>query len=128
MLAYAAAVAAIGEQINAAGQSFGQSALAYRDGQLSLDEFRTEFEQFVPQVRGPIQQLNQLSPPAEAGAIHQAMVGGLAKCNQGIGLMGQWLTNFDDNTKLTATLLVAQCIDEVSTAGDELAILIYQTE
>ena len=128
LLAYAAAVAAIGDQISAAGQSFSHSALAYRDGQLSLEEFRTEFERFIPQVRGPIEQLNKLGPPAEAAAIHQAMVGGLAKCDQAIDLMGQWLTNFDDNTKLTASLLVAQCIDEVSTAGDELATLVSQSE
>ncbi|MCL4294804.1 MAG: hypothetical protein KJ077_03720 [Anaerolineae bacterium] len=120
LLVYLKAVANLGEKINAAGQKFGQDALAYRDDELTLAEFQDSFLSFVPHVQGAIREINQLKPPPPAQAAHHKLTTGLNQCNEAIELMDQWFDTFNDDTKETVALLVASCMDQVDAARDEL--------
>ncbi len=124
LLAYAEAVANLGEKISEAGETFGKSAVAYRNGEITLAEFRSKFSSFKSKVRGPIQEINGLSPPPEAAAIHQKLTGGLEKCEQGIDLMDGWFDTGDSGTKEATMLLVASCIDQTTQAAEELEELL----
>jgi hypothetical protein len=120
LLAYLKAVANLGEKINEAGQKFGQDALAYRNDELTLAEFHDSFLSFVPQVKGSIREINQLTPPPPAQAAHRKLTNGLNQCHEAIELMDQWFDTFDSDTKETVALLVASCMDQVDAARDEL--------
>jgi hypothetical protein len=126
LLAYAAAVKNLGQRLYEAAQEFGESAIKFRDGQITLDEFRKEFLKFAPKVRGLIQEIGRLSPPSEAEAIHQKLTGGLAKCDQALDLMDNWFDSPNSSTKDAAALLVGECVDDVTAAGEELDALIGQ--
>jgi hypothetical protein len=123
LLAYAATVTSLGEQLAEDALAFWESALAYQVGQLTFDQFRSEFFGFAAEVEGPIRQINQLSPPPEAATIHQDLTAGLAKCDQAMGLMDDWFDNSSSDTEDAAALLVAECIEEVTQAGEELSAL-----
>ena len=124
LLAYAETVSTLGEEISEAGEAFGRSAVIYRNGEITLAEFRSQFSSFKSKVRGPIQEINGLSPPPEAETIHQKLTGGLEKCDQGINLMDDWFDTGDSGTKEATMLLVVSCIDEVTAAGAELEALV----
>jgi hypothetical protein len=126
LLAYAAAVKNLGQRLYQAAQDFGESAIKFRDGQMTLEEFREKFLKFGPKVRGLIQEIGRLSPPSEAEAIHQKLTGGLAKCNQSLGLMDDWFDSPSSGTKDAAALLVGECVEDVTAAGEELDALIGQ--
>ncbi len=123
LLAYAEAVEDLGNQLYEAAQDFWEAALEFQNGQLTLDEFKEAFLAFKAKAKSLIQEIDQLSPPPEAEAIHQKLTGGLAKCNEAVDLMDDWLDTPDSDTKEAATLLIAECIDDVTTAGDELSEL-----
>ncbi len=124
LLAYAEAVAKLGEKITEAGEKFGASALAYRNGELTLDEFRSKFSSFKPKIQGFIQEVDKVSPPPEAEDVHQKLTSGLDMCNEAVGLMDEWFDTQDGGTKEATALLVASCIDQVEEAGDELETLV----
>lgn len=124
LLAYLKTVANLGEKINEAGQKFGQDALAYRNGELTLAEFQDSFLSFVPHVQGAIREINQLRPPSPAQAAHHKLTTGLNQCNEAIELMDQWFDTFNDDTKETFALLVANCMNQVDAARDELEGLV----
>jgi hypothetical protein len=124
LLAYAAAVDSLGQRLYQAAQEFGESAIKFRDGQMTRDEFREKFLKFAPQVRGLVQEIGRLSPPSEAEAIHQKLTGGLAKCDQALDLMDDWFDSPSSGTKDAAALLVGECVEDVTAAGEELDALI----
>ncbi len=124
LLDYLKAVANLGEKITEAGQEFGQDALAYRNGELTLEEFQDKFLAFVPKVKGAIQEINQFTPPPQAQASHRKLINGLNQCNEAIELMDKWFGSFDSGTKETAAFLVASCTDQVNAARDELEMLV----
>lgn len=124
LLQYAAAVSQLGQQISNAADPFQEAAIAYSNDQITTEEFEAAFNKFGPAVKGLIQQIARLSPPAEAASIHQKLVGGLAKCNKGVDMLDEWLDTFDDSLKVPATLQVALCIDESSAAQKELSELV----
>jgi hypothetical protein len=126
LLAYAGAVEGLREQITEAAQEFWKIALAYRDGELTLDEFRSEFSEFAPQVGGLMREVDNLSPPPQAEGIHNRLVNGLAGCDEAIGLMDRWFNEPSSDTQEAAALLVARCVEEVSAASDELTELVGQ--
>jgi hypothetical protein len=126
LLAYAAAVDSLGQRLYQAAQEFGESAVKFRDGQITLDEFRESFLKFAPQVRGLVQEIGRLSPPSEAEAIHQKLTGGLAKCDQALDLMDDWFDSPSSGTKEAAALLVGECVEDVTAAGEELDALTGQ--
>lgn len=126
LLVYAKAVADIGREIREAGEAFGESAIAYRNGEMTLDEFQNKFSSFKSKVRGLLQQIDRLSPPPAAEAIHQELTGGLAKCNDAIDLMDEWFDNRSNGTKEATALLVAACMDQVNEATSELEALVYR--
>jgi hypothetical protein len=64
-----------------------------------------------------------LTPPQEAAAAHQKLVGGLTKCDQAIDLLDNWLETFDDTSKNAGALLVAQCLQDLTNAQQELSDL-----
>jgi hypothetical protein len=123
LLAYAAAVKNLGQRLSEAAQEFGESAIKFRDGQMTLDEFREKFLKFAPKVRGLIQEIGRLSPPPAAEAIHQKLTGGLAKCDQALDLMDNWFDSPNSGTKEAAALLVGECVENVTAAGEELDAL-----
>jgi hypothetical protein len=123
LLAYIAAVKNLGQRLSEAAQEFGESAIKFRDGQMTLDEFREKFLEFAPKVRGLIQEIGRLSPPPEAEAIHQKLTGGLAKCDQALDLMDNWFDSPNSGTKEAAALLVGECVEDVTAAGEELDAL-----
>jgi hypothetical protein len=123
LLAYAAAVKNLGQRLYEAAQEFGESAVKFRDGQITIDEFREKFLKFAPKVRGLVQEIGRLSPPSEAEAIHQELTGGLAKCDQALDLMDNWFDSPNSSTKEAAALLVAECVEDVTAAGEELDAL-----
>jgi hypothetical protein len=123
LLAYVEAVASLGQQISDATQDFAKSALKYRNGELTLDEFRDDFLAFSPKVKAIIKKVSQLSPPAKAEGAHRKLVGGLAKCDRAIDLMDSWFDTRDQGTKEAAVLLVAGCEEDVTAARNELAAL-----
>ncbi len=124
LLAYAKAVIKLGEKINEAGEKFGEAAIAYRNGEITLDEFRNKFLSFAPKVKELIQEIDRLSPPPEAETIHKKLTGGLDNCNEAVGLMDDWFDTGDSDTKEVAAILVASCINQVTEAGDELEELL----
>ena len=120
LLEYAASVERVVRQLSEAAQEFWEVALRYQTGQLTRDEFRSEFQDFASEVRGLIAQINRLSPPPAARSIHQELSGGLAKCDQAINLMYDWFDNPSSDTQEAAALLVAECIEDVTAASDKL--------
>lgn len=119
-LAYVEAVESLGERLSGAAEEFWGAALEFRNDQITLDEFRNEFLEFAPKVGEVIQEVNQLSPPSEAAAAHQKLTNGLAKCDQAVDLMYDWFDSPNSETKEAAALLVAECVEDVTTAGEEL--------
>jgi len=119
-LEYAAAVESLAQRLSVAAQEFWEAALKYQAGQLTRDEFQSEFEEFAQEVRGLIEQINRLSPPPEARSIHQKLTGGLTKCDQAISLMDDWFDAPDSDKQEAAALLVAECVEDVTAAVDEL--------
>ena len=111
---YIDAVHSLGRQLSEAAQQFGAAALLFRAGQLTLDQFQAAFSDFAPQIRDLIQQISQLSPPREAEALHQKLVTGMGKCNQAVDLMEDWFASPNSDTKEAATLLVTDCVEEVT--------------
>lgn len=126
VLEYAAQVERLARQISDAAEEFVESAMKYRNGELTLDEFRSEFLEFAPKVRDVIRGVNQLDPPSEAEAVHQQLTDGLAKCDQAVDLMDEWFDSQDSGTKEAIVLLVAECVEEVEAAGDELSALVAE--
>jgi hypothetical protein len=124
LLAYAEAVAKLGEKISSAGGAFGEAAIDYRNNELSLVEFQNKFTSFASNVREYISAIDNLSAPPEAQEIHQKLADGLDKCDQAIDLMDEWFDTQDSDTKDATMLLVANCMDQVTQAGDELKSLI----
>jgi hypothetical protein len=123
---YAEAVANLGDKITVAGEEFGEAAVQYRNGELALEEFENEFSSFSSQVKGFMREIDRLSPPPPAKAIHQKLTGGLDKCDQAIELMDEWFDTHDSDTKVVTALLVANCIDQVTSAGEELRMLVEE--
>jgi hypothetical protein len=123
LLAYAEAVEYLGRQLYDAAQGFWEAALKFRSGELTFDEFRDEFLAFSPKVKSLIDEINRLSPPPEADGVHQELSAGLAKCDQAVGLMDDWFDTPDSGIEETATLLVTECLEDVTAAVDELAEL-----
>ena len=126
LLAYAEAVAAVGEKISEAGEAFGESAIAYRNREITLEQFRNKFSSFKSKVGGLIEKIDSLSPPPAAAAVHQKLTGGLAKCNDAIDLMDEWFDTRSSDTKEATVLLVAECMDQVNEAADDLEALVNQ--
>jgi hypothetical protein len=124
LLAYAEAVTDLGEKIAEAAEEFGKAAIAYRNGEITLAEFQNKFSSFGPKVKGLIQEIGGLSPPSEAEAIHKKFTNGLDQCGEAVDLMEDWFDTHDSGTKEAAALLVASCINQVETAGDELEALV----
>ena len=124
LLAYAEKASKLGDKINSAAEKFGQSALAYREGQITIDNFKDSFDSFAPKVKGYIQDAASLSAPPEAIAIHQKLANGLGQCDKAIGLMDDWFDSGDSGTKEATALLVASCIEQVTSAGNELESLV----
>jgi hypothetical protein len=123
LLAYAKAVEDAGKRLNEAAQDFWETVLAFRNAQLTLDEFREEFSAFGTKASSLIQEIDQLSPPRDAEAIHQKLTGGLVKCDQAIDLMDDWFDTQDSGTSEAVVLLVTECVEEVQAAGEELVAL-----
>ncbi len=124
LLQYAEAAANLGEKIVKTGEEFGNSALAYRDNKITLAEFKDKFSSFKPKIKDLIQRVNALSPPLEVEQIHRKLSSGLNKCNQGVDLMDEWFDTHDSSTRDATALLVANCINQVTTASEELKQLI----
>lgn len=120
LLAYIAAVESLGRQISEAAEEFWEAALQFQNGQLTFDEFRAEFQDFAPRLRGVIQGLSQLSPSPVAEAVHERLINGTAKCDQGLDVMDEWFDSPSDEEKQAATLLVTGCVEQVTAALDEL--------
>lgn len=123
---YAKAVNQLGQQLNEAGDSFGQAAISYRENKLTLVEFKEKFGAFASQAGNYLNQIDSLSPPAEAKPIHQKLTNGLQKCDDAIDLMDRWFDTQEAGTKNATALLVANCMDQVTKAGDELNALLLQ--
>jgi len=126
LLAYVEAVKNLGERLYEAAQDFLEAALKFRNGQLTLDEFKEAFLAFKATARSLIQEINQLSPPPEAEAIHQELTDGLAKCDRAVDLMDEWFDSQDSGTGEAIVLLVTECVEEVEAAGDELNALVAE--
>jgi hypothetical protein len=126
LLEYAAPAARIAQQLLDAAGGFEASALKYRNGQLTFDQFQSEFLDFAPKVKGLVPQINALSPPPEAEAVHQKLTDGLSKCSQAVDLTDGWFNTRESGTSEAAMVLVAACVDDVSVAGDELSTLTGQ--
>jgi hypothetical protein len=124
LLTYSAAMSSLAERLSDAAQAFGDSALKYRDGQITLEDFQSKFLEFAPEVQGLIQEVNRLSPPPQAEAVHQKFRSGLTKCDQAVGLMDKWFDTRDSGTKDAVVLLVGGCFDEVTAAQNELTALV----
>jgi hypothetical protein len=123
LLEYAAEVERLGRQTSDIAEEFVESAMKYRNGEITLEEFQREFLEFAPKVREVIREVNQLHPSSEAEAVHKQLTDGLAKCDQAVDLMDEWFDSQDSGTKEATVLLVAECVGEVETAGDELSVL-----
>jgi hypothetical protein len=123
LLAYAQAVNELGEQMSDSAQDFGETALKYRDDQVSLEEFHRKFDEFNPKVKQFVRSINGLNPPPKALTIHQKLTSGLAKCDQAMNLLNTWFNTFDSGLKETGAILVAECTEEVTEAGNELSVL-----
>lgn len=123
LLAYTATVERLGAEMSEHAGEFWETALKFQDGGLTFDEFEDEFLDFVTEARAVIRGINQLSPPPQAESIHRELNDGLAKCDQAIDLMGRWFNNPESDTKAAAVLLVAECIEDVTQAGEELRAL-----
>lgn len=126
LLAYAKAATDLGEKINEAGETFGQAAINYRNGQITLGEFQNKFNSFVPKVQSYIKEVNKLSSPPQAETIHQKLTSGLNNCNKGIDLMDDWFDSQDSDTRDATVILVGTCIDQVTRAANELQTLINE--
>ncbi len=124
LLAYAAAVGSLGQQLSEAAKAFWEAAQKFQNGQLTLDAFRGEFLAFASRVRGLVREINQLSPPPKAETVHQKLTGGLSKCDQAVDLMDQWFDTPDSGIKEAAALLVVECVEDVTAASEELMTLI----
>jgi len=124
LLAYAEAVANYGQEITNTGQDFGKSVMAYRKGELTLDEFHEEFLSFATKIKDLIEEINRLSPPVQVETAHKKLTEGLDNCSQAIDLMGQWFESQNDSTKEATILLVTTCMDQVTSAGDEIEALV----
>ena len=124
LLLYAEAVFDLGGKITEAGENFGEAALAYRDDEITLEQFRNKFSSFKSKITGLIQDINALSPPSSAEQIHQKLTGGLSKCAQAISLMDEWFDTQDSGTRDATALLVSSCISQVNSAADELEELV----
>jgi hypothetical protein len=124
LLAYAAAVESLGQRNSGAAEEFWEAALRYQSDQLTFDEFRAEFQDFSPTVRGVGQDLSQLSPPPEAEAVHGRLTAGMAKCDQALDLMDEWFESPSDEKRQAATLLVTGCVEQVTAAGEELTAIV----
>ena len=124
LLAYAETIARLGDRITASGEEFGDIALAFRAGDLTLAEFEARFSSFASTIRALIVEAETLSPPETAAAIHRELTNGLDKCNQGLDYMEEWFDNPNSETKETTALLVAECINEVSRTAAELESLV----
>ena len=120
LLAYAAAVENLGKQLYDAAHEFWEAALKFRSGELTFDEFRDEFLVFSPKVESLIDGINRLSPPSEAEVVHQKLTDGLAKCDQAVDLIDDWFDTPDSEIRDAGTLLVTECLEDVTTAVDEL--------
>jgi hypothetical protein len=127
LLRYVEAAANLGAKINDTAETFGEAALAYHNGDLSIDTFQDRFRSFAPQVKSLIQDVNHLSPPPQAEATHRQLTGGLGQCSQAVDLMNDWFDTRDNGTKEAATLLVASCINQVTSAGEDLQSLLTNT-
>ena len=126
LLAYAAAVESLTQQNSEAAEKFWEVALKYQVGELTLDEFRSESQNVAARVRGVIQQLDQLSPPPEAEAVHRQLADGMAKCDQALDMMDAWFDAPNDNTRQAAISLVTGCVEQVTAAGAELEAIVGQ--
>jgi hypothetical protein len=126
LFAYAEAVADVGDKISGAGEAFGEAAIAYRNREITLDEFRDKFSSFKSKASGLIREIDGLSPPPAAEAIHRKLTGGLAKCDDAIDLMDGWFDTQDGGTKEATALLVAGCMKQVDEAASELEALVNQ--
>lgn len=124
LLRYVETAANLGAKINDTAETFGEAALAYRNGDLSLDTFQDRFRSFAPQVESLIQEVNRLSPPPQAEAAHRQLTGGLDQCSQAVELMSDWFDTRDNGTKEAVALLVASCINQVTSAGEDLQSLL----
>jgi len=128
LITYAASVEILGQHISNKAEPFQETALRYWANQATIEQFETAFNQFRPEVQAVIRQMKQLSPPAEAAVIHQKLIDGLAKCNLGIDMLATWLETFDESLELPASLQVALCIEEVTTAEADLRLLLSQSK
>ena len=126
LLAYAATVQNLGQRASEAVKSFWEVALKYRAGQLTLDELRDQFSEFASTIREVIKEINQLSPPQEARAIHQSLTSGLDQCDEAIDLMDEWFDTPNSGTAEAATLLVVRCAEKITAAEEELETLINE--
>ncbi len=123
---YAKTVNQLGQQLNEAGDSFGQAAMSYRENKLTLVEFKEKFNAFASQAGDYLNRIDSLSPPPEAEQIHQKLTGGLQKCDDAIDLMDRWFDTQETGAKDATAFLVANCLDQVTRAGDELNALLLQ--
>jgi hypothetical protein len=121
LLEYAESVANLGDRITDLGEEFSEAALAFQDGELTLEEFRDEFSSFKSNVQDPIADIGQLTPPSQAADIHDRLESGLDKCDQAIDLMDAWFDTPNTDLKLKTALLVGQCLEEVDKAKNELS-------
>ncbi len=126
LLAYAAAVARLGDRINRQAETFADIALGFRAGDLTLAEFESRFDSFASSMRAQLAELAGLSPPPPAAEIHTGLTGGLAKCEEGLDLMEGWFEQPDSDTKEATMLLVAACVSEVTIAAEKLEQLVAE--
>jgi hypothetical protein len=91
---------------------------------LTLDEFRSDFSEFAPQVRGLIRTVDQLSPPLQAEPVHQKLINSLGNCSQAVDIMEDWFHTPASGTENAVTLPVTEGVEEVTAAQQDLIALI----
>lgn len=124
LLQYAAAINNLNERISDAAEDFGEAAIKFRDDLISLDEFKNKYADFAPKIRQLVRDLNGLKPPPLARNIHAKFTGGMAKCEQASNMLSQWFNSFDPTLKQAGTFLVADCVNQVTEASNELNQLV----
>lgn len=127
LLQYASAIDNLNQKIADAAKDFSEAAIKFRDDLMSLDEFKSKYADFAPKITQLVRDLNALKPPSSAKNIHAKLTGGLAKCEQSSNMLSQWFNSFDPSLKQAGTLLVADCVSQVTEASNELNQLIANT-
>jgi hypothetical protein len=124
LLTYYTAISSLTKRLSDAAQAFGDTALEYRDGQITLERFRNKYLEFSSEVQELVQEVNRLSPPPQAEAVHQKFRNGLTKCDQAVDLMDKWFDTRDSGAKDAAILLAGGCVGELTAAQNELEALV----